>query len=134
MSRRRDEDEPRAFDYEPDHFEPYRMYDPARGEDDEEDEAEEHGPSHGIIAGPDEDIDADLLEREHDLHEPLADLARCPHCNEELFWQSVRCPACGDWITPMRRRGGVPAWRYFQRSFVVLIVILLIIAAAFYWR
>ena len=55
MRRRRDEDEPRAFDYEPDHFEPYRLYDPARNEDDDEDEAEEApapGESHRRAPAP----------------------------------------------------------------------------------
>jgi hypothetical protein len=34
----------------------------------------------------------------------------CPHCGSEMYGDSMRCPKCGDYVTPGRLPSGSMPW------------------------
>ncbi|MBT5137204.1 MAG: zinc ribbon domain-containing protein [Phycisphaerae bacterium] len=54
----------------------------------------------------------------------------CPHCNEEIWDDAAKCPACGNWLHDGTRHED-QAVRYFKNKFVVCIVIALLLG--FFW-
>jgi hypothetical protein len=43
----------------------------------------------------------------------------CPKCGAVMYADAVRCPACGDYVTPgAMPRGSMPAWMWVGLALV----------------
>ncbi|MBX3396570.1 MAG: hypothetical protein KF841_14505 [Phycisphaerae bacterium] len=46
----------------------------------------------------------------------------CPSCRATVTEDTQKCPACGDWITPVDRRSGSPRRWIFIAAVVMMLV------------
>ena len=38
-------------------------------------------------------------------------IAPCPHCGADMYEDAIRCPKCGDYVTPgAQSKSRLPAW------------------------
>lgn len=49
----------------------------------------------------------------------------CPNCRKAVVEDAQQCPHCGDWITPVERRGG--------KRMVTVLAILVMLGLALMW-
>ncbi len=67
--------------------------------------------------------DADLAAADDDSAD---DAFVCPACHGPVHEETVKCPHCGDWITPVERSAS-------RRGTVILIIVVLMVILALAW-
>lgn len=77
--------------------------------------------------GWNDDSDSDLPLREDmdDWGDDSPAEMQCPSCGAKVFEDTSKCPACGDWITPVEPSGA------FSKKWWLVIAVLLMLYAMF---
>lgn len=78
------------------------------------------------VAHPDEEWDDDADEvADADLDAANDDSAHdafvCPSCQAPVHEETVKCPRCGDWITPVERLASR------NRTFMLVVIVLMVV-------
>lgn len=58
----------------------------------------------------DDQVDSDPIDAEGYDDADEDDTLPCPACGRQVYEDADQCPYCGEWIIPLRGRGGLPSW------------------------
>jgi hypothetical protein len=63
-------------------------------------------------------------ESDEDSDEDPSGTAPCPCCGEDVYEEAVRCPNCGEYITPGAGSSSQPKWLIIGAALALLAVLL----------
>ena len=80
-----------------------------------------------------DDSEEDYSPGEYSPESEDAGVFKCPHCGSEMYGDAVRCPSCGDYVTPGHRHASqaMPWWIWVAVILVALAMLAGMIASFF---